>query len=91
MSSYVKSPKKAGIILRISDLNRYNFLPSYSFMELIAYINAQYCSVYFRIFPYIYCLDYMYYAISVPLIKTQCINEMTFCVWVVNRLTFTTN
>ena len=29
----------------ISDLNRYNFLPSYSFMELIAYINARYCSV----------------------------------------------
>ena len=28
----------------ILDLNRYNFLRCYSFMELIAYINAQYCS-----------------------------------------------
>ena len=38
-------------------------------MELIAYMNAQYCSV---IFPYIiYFLGYMYYAISVPLIMTE--------------------
>ena len=40
---------KNGNNREIWDLNRYNFLPSYSFIELIAYINAQ-CSVYFRIF-----------------------------------------
>ena len=34
----------------IWDLNRYNSVLSYSFMELNAYINAQYCSVYFHIF-----------------------------------------
>ena len=33
----------------ISELNRYNFLTSYSFMKLIAYINAKWCSVYFHI------------------------------------------
>ena len=32
------------------NLNWYNFLPSYSFMELVTYINAQYCSAYFHIF-----------------------------------------
>ena len=32
----------------IWDLIWYNFLPSYSFMELIAYINPHYCSVYFH-------------------------------------------
>ena len=40
-------------------------------MELIEYINAQYCPVYFHIFPYIYFLGYMYYVISVPLIMTE--------------------
>ena len=34
----------------ICDLNRYNFLPSYSFMELIYILNSQYCSVHFDIF-----------------------------------------
>ena len=47
----------------ICELNRYNFLRCYSFMELIAY-----CISMHNIVLHIEC---MYYAISVPLIMTE--------------------
>ena len=58
--------EKNGIIVKFEIYIVTYFLPSYSVKELVAYINAQCCSVYCHIFmSLITCINY--YAISAPL------------------------
>ena len=67
-TSFVKNRKKLNN-REFWDLNRYNFWPYYFFMELIAYINAQCCSVYLETTYLTTLLDFKIYFLQFKINK----------------------